>query len=191
MLFCKTLCDIQIMQKGSSLLDSNNNGMEEGEWMLSFNSQSFQLFNVFRSLSLFSFFFFFFVYQSFLSTYKDIIGKLSIHHIMFFAYGFSKRKWKPFLLLLSLYWEEKFSTPTAKNMKMKHRIHHTFTTFWVFKVLLQSDVSWYIRCICWQWDVRYAEGFWLSESWFTGHGVFYAFLFHIKSDRLWNAEMTI
>ena len=52
MLFCKTLCDIQSMQKGSSLLDSNNNGMEEGEWMLSFNSQSFQLFNVFRSLSL-------------------------------------------------------------------------------------------------------------------------------------------
>ena len=32
--------------------DSNNNGMEEGEQMLSFNSQSFQLFNVFRSLSL-------------------------------------------------------------------------------------------------------------------------------------------
>ena len=31
---------------------SNNKGMEEGEWMLSFNSQSFQLFNVFRSLSL-------------------------------------------------------------------------------------------------------------------------------------------
>ena len=70
--------------------------------MLSFNSQSFQLFNVFRSLSLsfsvfYSFFyFFFFVYQSFLSTYKDIIGKLSIHHIMFFAYGSSQRKWKPF-----------------------------------------------------------------------------------------------
>ena len=42
------------------------------------------------------------IYQSFLSTYKDIIGKLSIHHIMFFAYGSSKRKWKPFLLLLSL-----------------------------------------------------------------------------------------
>ena len=34
--------------------------------------------------------------------WKDIIGKLSIHHIMFFAYGSSKRKWKPFLLLLSL-----------------------------------------------------------------------------------------
>ena len=67
--------------------------------MLSFNSQSFQLFNVFRSLSLslsFSVFSFFFVYQSFLSTYKDIIGKLSIHHIMFFAYGSSQRKWKPF-----------------------------------------------------------------------------------------------
>ena len=68
--------------------------------MLSFNSQSFQLFNVFRSLSFsvfYSFFyFFFFVYQSFLSTYKDIIGKLSIHHIMFFAYGSSQRKWKPF-----------------------------------------------------------------------------------------------
>lgn len=28
--------------------------MEEGEWMLSINSQSFQLFNVFRSLSPFS-----------------------------------------------------------------------------------------------------------------------------------------
>ena len=36
------------------------------------------------------------IYQSFLSTYKDIIGKLSIHHIMFFAYGSSQRKWKPF-----------------------------------------------------------------------------------------------
>ncbi len=66
--------------------------------MLSFNSQSFQLFNVFRSLSLFLLFLC--IYQSFLSTYKDIIGKLSIHHIMFFAYGSSKRKWKPFLLLL-------------------------------------------------------------------------------------------
>ena len=49
-------------------------------------------FSVFYSF----FYFFFFVYQSFLSTYKDIIGKLSIHHIMFFAYGSSQRKWKPF-----------------------------------------------------------------------------------------------
>ena len=52
---------------------------------------------LFLSLSLL----FLCIYQSFLSTYKDIIGKLSIHHIMFFAYGSSKRKWKPFLLLLS------------------------------------------------------------------------------------------
>ena len=71
--------------------------------------------------------FFLCIYQSFLSTYKDIIGKLSIHHIMFFAYGSSKRKWKPFLLL-SFYTTtttiveekgEKFSFANAKNMKMK------------------------------------------------------------------------
>ena len=55
---------------------------------------TFQCIPISLSFSVFSFFFF--VYQSFLSTYKDIIGKLSIHHIMFFAYGSSKRKWKPF-----------------------------------------------------------------------------------------------
>ena len=95
--------------------DSNNNGMEEGEQMLSFNSQSFQLFNVFRSLSLFLLFLC--IYQSFLSTYKDIIGKLSIHHIMFFAYGSSKRKWKPFLLLLSLHQQKKEHRRRRKKRK--------------------------------------------------------------------------
>ena len=55
---------------------------------------TFQCIPISLSFSVFSFFFF--VYQSFLSTYKDIIGKLSIHHIMFFAYGSSQRKWKPF-----------------------------------------------------------------------------------------------
>ena len=59
-------------------------------------------FSMYSDLSLLSLLFLC-IYQSFLSTYKDIIGKLSIHHIMFFAYGSSKRKWKPFLLLLSLH----------------------------------------------------------------------------------------
>ena len=62
---------------------------------------TFQCIPISLSFSVFSFFFF--VYQSFLSTYKDIIGKLSIHHIMFFAYGSSQRKWKPFFLLAATF----------------------------------------------------------------------------------------
>jgi hypothetical protein len=40
------------------------------------------------------------IYQSFLSTYKDIIGKLSIHHIMFFAYGSFKEEMETFFRLV-------------------------------------------------------------------------------------------
>ena len=93
--------------------------------MLSFNSQSFQLFNVFRSLSLFLLFLC--IYQSFLSTYKDIIGKLSIHHIMFFAYGSSKRKWKPFLLLLSLHQQKK---EHRRRRKKRKKVSSSLLQFW-------------------------------------------------------------
>ena len=102
--------------------------------MLSFNSQSFQLFNVFRSLSFSVFsFFFFFVYQSFLSTYKDIIGKLSIHHIMFFAYGSSQRKWKPFFCWLLLFFHSQakkklWSCPSVSKVCIEKKI--MFASWW-------------------------------------------------------------
>ena len=72
-------------------------------------------FSMYSDLSLFLLFLC--IYQSFLSTYKDIIGKLSIHHIMFFAYGSSKRKWKPFLLLLSLHQQKKEHRRRRKKKK--------------------------------------------------------------------------
>ena len=74
-------------------------------------------FSMYSDLSLFLLFLC--IYQSFLSTYKDIIGKLSIHHIMFFAYGSSKRKWKPFLLLLSLHQQKKEHRRRRKKQKKK------------------------------------------------------------------------
>ena len=102
--------------------------------------------STFQCIPISLFLLFLCIYQSFLSTYKDIIGKLSIHHIMFFAYGSSQRKWKPFFCWLLLFFHSQakkklWSCPSVSKVCIEKKNYVCIVMEWVPDTWVSSTCS--------------------------------------------------